>query len=398
MARLLTDWLTSYLEYTSPQEAPTAFHFWTGVATIAAALRRKVHFNQLYYDWSPNFYIILVAPPGVSKSSALSMGMGMLDDIQGIKKGADSLTWQALVQSMEAATEMVQTPDGFLAISCLTFSASELGSLLDPDDRKMLDVLTDLWDGKCGLWERATKTMGGNKVPNPWINMIAGTTPTWIASNFPRQAVGAGFASRCVFVYSEHKHHLMAYPRYTLAKSQNLEHMKELKHKLLRDLEHIAMMQGEFDLTPDAIEWGEGWYAEHHKSPPASLAGDEQFSGYINRKQGHVHKLAMVLSASRNDNLIIDRGTLEAAMRLISELEAAMPEVFRNMNTTDQQSGAIRIIEKVRANGTISKDSLYRMFLRQMGYKEFNEAIDSAIAAKLLKVKMDTSGVFVEVA
>lgn len=386
MQRILPDWLTAYLEYTAKQEAPTAFHFWTGVSTIAAALRRKVWFEQVYYTWSPNFYIIFVAPPGVStKSSAIGIGMHMLDDIQGIKRGADSLTWQSLVQSMENSVEMIQIANGeFLAISCLTFSASELGSLLDPDDRKMLDVLTDLWDGRCGKWERETKTMGSNVIPNPWINIIAGTTPHWIADNFPRQAIGAGFTSRCVFVYAEKKHHLMAYPRYQLQREGNLDKMQELRKHLLHDLEQMAMLQGEYDLTPDAIEWGEAWYKSHHDNPPELLNHDEQFGGYLNRKQGHVHKLAMVLAAAKSNTLIIDKQTLEAAVMLASQLEANMPEVFRHINTAPEQALALNVVDKVRALGPITKGALYRMFVRQMSEKDYNAAIDSAIAAGLI--------------
>jgi hypothetical protein len=388
MPRILPDWIATYLEYTKLQEAPTAFHFWTGVSTIAAALRRKVWFDQMYYLWSPNFYIILVAPPGVStKSSAINIGMKMLDDIQGIKRGADSLTWQSLVQSMENAVEMIQVANGeFLAISCLTFSSSELGSLLDPDDRKMLDVLTDLWDGKSGTWEKHTKNCGSNVIPNPWINIIAGTTPHWIADNFPRQAIGAGFTSRCVFVYAEKKHHLMAYPRYRMVKDNNFAHMQEIKKHLLHDLEQIAMMQGEYDLTPEAIEWGEAWYKAHHEKPPELLDHDEQFGGYLNRKQGHTHKLAMVLAASKSNALVIDKPTLEAAVMLASQLEVNMPEVFKHINTAPGQDLALRVVEKVRTTGPITKGALYRMFVRQMGEKEYNDSLNSAIAAGMLTV------------
>ena len=370
------------------QEAPKSFHFWTGVSTIAAALRRKVWFDQVYYKWSPNFYIILVAPPGIStKSSAINIGMSMLDDIQGIKRGADALTWQSLVQSMEGAVEMIQVENGeFLAISCLTFSASELGVLLDPDDKMMINVLTDLWDGKNGVWNKATKTMGCNTVPNPWINIIAGTTPHWIADNFPSRAIGGGFTSRCVFVYAEKKHHLMAYPRYQMQRDGCFEHMLELRKKLLHDLEQIAMMQGEYDLTPEAIEWGENWYKSHHECPPELLNNDEQFGGYLNRKQGHTHKLAIVLAASKSNALMIDKSTLEAAVTLASQLEANMPEVFKHINTAPSQDLALRVVEKVRTLGPITKGALYRIFVRQMSEKDYNAALDSAIAAGMIQV------------
>jgi hypothetical protein len=71
-------WLKAYLDYTSASEAPDAFHFWTGVSTIAGALRRHVWVEQHIFQWIPNFYIIFVAPAGVAtKSTTLNLGMGL---------------------------------------------------------------------------------------------------------------------------------------------------------------------------------------------------------------------------------------------------------------------------------------------------------------------------------
>ena len=75
-SRKLKNWVDSYLVYSSASEAPDKFHFWTAVSTIAGALRRRVWIPQNYFDWTSNFYIILVAPPGiVSKSTTISIGM-----------------------------------------------------------------------------------------------------------------------------------------------------------------------------------------------------------------------------------------------------------------------------------------------------------------------------------
>lgn len=58
-------WLKTYVHHQRHSEAPTAFHFWSGVSTIAGALRRKVWTDHRYYQYTPNFYILLVAPPGL---------------------------------------------------------------------------------------------------------------------------------------------------------------------------------------------------------------------------------------------------------------------------------------------------------------------------------------------
>lgn len=52
--RKLNDWLKSFIEYASIGEAPLKFYFWTGVSTIAGALRRRVWIDQKNFQWTPN--------------------------------------------------------------------------------------------------------------------------------------------------------------------------------------------------------------------------------------------------------------------------------------------------------------------------------------------------------
>lgn len=391
MARKLRDWLTSYMQYTAKQEAPDAFHFWTGVSTIAGALRRKVYFDQIYFRWSPSFYIILVSPPGVStKSVAMSIGIDILKEIPGVNIGANALTWQSLASELANSAEAIEVEPGvYETHCCLTFCASELGSLLDPQDRKMLDVLVDLWDGRS--WKKTTKTSGKDDIPNPWVNILAGTTPIWLADNLPRTIVGGGFTSRCIFVYAEDKRNLIAYPRYQL----DVDSTRKLREDLVHDLEQISLMIGEFLMEPEAIEWGTDWYERNHREPSSYISGDPQFSGYINRKQNHAHKLAMVISASHTDRLVITKRDLEAAVRILDSLECGLPNVFKAINTTVEQSKMIDIVEKVRATGTILEGALYRLFVNKMGIKEYQEAISSALAAKLIIREQRGAGIYI---
>jgi hypothetical protein len=86
------------MEYASFSEAPKHMHFWTAVSTIAGALRRRVGLTWLIFRWHPNFYIILVAPPGiVSKSHYCWYWNVPLKKVPDIRFGPDVVTWQALV-------------------------------------------------------------------------------------------------------------------------------------------------------------------------------------------------------------------------------------------------------------------------------------------------------------
>lgn len=369
--RLLENWIKSYMSYSSYSEAPDKMHFWVAVSTIAGALRRRVWIDQGYFHWVPNFYIIFVAPPGiVSKSTTLSIGMNLLKQLEGIKFGPDAVTWQALTQALAAANEQVLMDDGnYYPMSCITIAASEFGTFLNPNDREMINVLVDLWDGQIKVWEKLTKTQGADKVENPWINIAACTTPGWIAGNFPEYLIGGGFTSRCVFVYARDKRKLVAYPSRDLPPE-----FLDLQRKLVHDLEAISLLRGPFVLSPQAIEWGTDWYAEHYKSKPKHL-DNERFAGYIARKQTHIHKLAMVLSAAYKNELVIAKQDLEQAAAIVTALEADMPQVFELIGIQGAAKFSAEVLSIVRSNGAISHADLFRLCFKTMGFQDFQNAV-----------------------
>lgn len=389
MPRLCEDWLQSYMYYTQPSESPDSFHFWTGVSTIAGALRRKARFNQITFEWSPNFYIILVAPPGIAaKSTSISIGMSMLEEVKGIVFGPNAMTWQYLPTALAEARVDYPENGGFAPMCCLTFQSSELGTLLDPRDREMIDLLVDMWDGKIGVWKKQTKTQGGDEVVNPWINIIACTTPSWVAENFPKTLVGGGFVSRCIFVYEEKKRQYVAYPK-KLYNSDTIA----LRSRLVHDLGEIAEITGEYELDKEAEEFGEEWYKnhwEHFKS-----VDDRGQQGFAARMQCHAHKLAMVLTAAKNNQRIIRRRELEAACALVENLESKMPKVFKAVDTSRSMAEADKVIEFVEKYGRVRKNVLYKTFMHMFSSTQFEEILTSCIRAGYMVPEQTGSDVFI---
>ena len=174
MTRQFPDWLSAFMDYASYGEAPRHMYFWSGVSAVAGALRRKVWIDQAYFKWFPNFYIVLVAPPGiVSKSTTAGIAMNLLRKVPGIRFGPDVVTWPALISAFAEATEGFELNSEVHVMSALTLESSEFGNLLNPQDKDMVDLLVALWDGKPGTFEKKTKHSGNDSVENPWINLIA---------------------------------------------------------------------------------------------------------------------------------------------------------------------------------------------------------------------------------
>jgi hypothetical protein len=350
----LKDWIPAYLEFTTGTEAPKLMHFWAGVSCIAACLRRKVWIDMKRFQWFPNFYIVFVAPPGIiSKTTTMDMGMDLVKNVPGIKFGPDVVTWQALVTSFAAAQEDFQLGEDFLPMSPLTLASGELGNLLNPQDRDMVNLFISLWDGRKSF-EKITKGSGNDVISAPWINMIGCTTPHWIADNMPSATVGGGFTSRCVFVYADKKEHFIALPD-EHARADHEERAEALRH----DLEHISTaLTGPFALPESTRVWIRDWYQKMWSTHNQRI-DDERLDGYLARKQTHMMKLALILSVSRGDSKVVELEDVVLANTMLESTEEGLDKVFSRIGRSEESLQAERFITFVKRYGKVSYTKAY---------------------------------------
>lgn len=376
-------WLKTYVHHQRHSEAPTAFHFWAGVSTIAGALRRKVWTDHRYYQYTPNFYILLVAPPGIAtKSTTLRQGVDLLRKVRGISFGPQSLTWQALLDSMKQAESTIKLPNGTsMVMSCVHIAVSELGTFMRPENREYLDQLINLYDAQLGELSRKTLGAGETIIINPWLNLIACTTPSWIRDNFPEVLVGGGLASRILFVYADRKQQLVAYPE-KLIKNEEFDLEERC---LIHDLKQIATISGPYILTPDAYEWGEEWYSRMHNGARPEHLSSERFAGYLSRKQAHFHKLAMVIAASERDERSLTSEDLRAAEHYVSALEANMGTVFNAIGVSQTAAVSNEIIGRIRNVKKVQYKQLWQAVAGTIDGRVYKETIQNAIEAGILR-------------
>lgn len=353
--RRCKDWLTSYVNFASHTEAPRIMHFWAGVWALAGVLRRKVWSDQIAFKWYPNFFIIFVAPPGVvSKSTTAGTAERFLRGVPGIKFGPDVVTWPSLVTSFAASCESFEYNGDFVSMSPVNLIASELGNLIDPRNREMVNLFIDLWDGRKQL-EKQTKTSGNDIVDGPWINLLGCTTPHWIADNMSSSTVGGGFTSRCIFVYAEKKEQFIAFPKYHFPTNN-----EQIAADLLHDLEYISMnLCGEYEPDEAGRKWVEAWYKELWTNKPEHLK-DERMEGYIARRQTHLMKVAMVIAASQRDELVLTRADFELAHQMLESVEHDVDKVFAHIGKTEVGQQAERFIDIIKRHGDISYVSAYK--------------------------------------
>lgn len=380
------DWLADFSHYASFGEASPRAMWWVGVSALAGALRRKVWFDQDIFQWSPNFYILLVGPPGaIKKSTSIDIGMNILDQVGGINRGPSTVTWQALIEYIANIKELVVLNNGQdYEMSSVTLALSEFGTLFKSDDADMIVQLTDLWDGKKGKSVKMTKTAGTDIMTNPWVNLIAATTPQWLAKNFSSDLVGGGLAGRFIFLNEKMSDIDRPYPKRCMG---NMAERRAQERRLVEMLTTIASYAGEFDLTEEAYEWGTEWYLKE-RAQLRILGTDSLESGFIVRKQVHLHKLAMIISAAKLQFPVVSLENMLEAEKHLLALDADTRKVFGYVGQSKQTSAAREIVEYLVRNGTVEKRELYRThFFRTMTSEEYDQAINSAVNAELIMIQ-----------
>ena len=383
MPRVLADWIPAFMDYTRGTEAPRRMHFWAAVSAIAGTLRRKVWVDMKRFKWYPSFYVIFVAPPGIiSKTTTMDMSMDLLKRVPGIKFGPDVVTWQALVTRFAECSESFQYGEEWLPMSPLTLASGELGNLINPQDRDMINFYITMWDGR-STFEKVTKGSGTDMIEAPWINMIGCTTPHWIADNMPSATVGGGFTSRCIFVYGDRKENFIAWPdEHTRADHE------DCAQRLVADLEYMSVnLMGEFRITEEARSWGRAWYKRLWTEGCKTIE-DDRLEGYLARKQTHMVKLGMVLSASRGDSLEISIEDLTLANTMLDETEQDLDKVFSRIGRSEDSLQAERFVGFIKRHGKIPYATAYRHIHSHFpDFRDFEGILAGAIRSGVIKME-----------
>lgn len=379
--------MKTYVEWASVTEAPGIMHFWSAVCALSGALRRKVWIDRRTFKWYPSFYVILVAPPGVvTKSSTADLALDMLREVPGINFGPDSITWQSLVTAFAGSCESFLYQDEHYPMSAITLVSSELGLLLNMQDRDMVNLFITLWDGR-RRFDKSTKMNGKDIVEAPWITLLGCTTPPAIAENMPRLAVGGGFTSRCIFVYREEKARLIYDPSQEVA----AEDFEMVRRALVSDLEHISLnLVGPFTETPEAREWEKIWYEDLWQKVYPECSSPIM-RNYLARKQTHLCKLAMILAASRRDSMQLEIEDFEDANGMLISVEPDFEKVFALIGKNEAAMGADRLVEFVKRHRTCTYEEAYHEIHHQFpNFHEFEQILMGVL--QLGKVRMEING------
>lgn len=359
--------IDEYMIYSGVSEAPSVYHKWCGISTVASCVRRQVWIDMGYFKIFTNMYIILVSPPAKSrKGNAINISVDLLMNSRirdkGVSTSADATTREALILSLKEAVHKTTTPEGETNFhSSITIISKELGVFLGNQNTDMLIFLTDIYDA-ADFWKYRTIKRGMDSIENSWLSMLAATTPSWLVSSSAVTAIGEGFTSRVIFIVANDKRKKEAFPE--LSPREILA-----KENVIHDLEIVTDINGKLEFTPQARDFYSDWYKGSNIN---ILDDDPRFAGYLERKPTHVLKIASVFSIAESSDMQIQEYHIKRAIEELKCVEFDMKDAFGGAGKSPDTEEIHYLIDIIKQNKKIYRKDLLRLVMRDISVNKIS--------------------------
>lgn len=378
--RELSNWIDGFLEFTEKKNAPEHFRRWCAYAAIGGVAERRVWTWIMDFQCFPSLYILLMARPGIGKSTLIKVVEKLWAKCPKVRVGPSGMTKAALLDHItEEAHELFYNGSSYRYFP-LCLASDEFGILLPEHNLEILNVFNKLYDADEGMSDRTRKD-GLLVAEKPFLVLLAGTQPDYLGKILPPEAFGMGFTSRIIMVHSTE------WEREKQKLFRRLEHPEILEGKLIHDLKMMQKVVGEFVPSKEGEEWIEDWW---FNKEPQERPTHHLLDSYKERRAPNLVKLSMIASLAESDELVIERRHFEDAHRLLRHAENYMPRVFQEMTTSPDKrhilelhNWAFKASEKT-TDGLISEEELMR---------QISSRVDAHRAKYFLNILIDSGRV-----
>ncbi len=354
------DFFDTYFKYVGVTESPAIYHRWTALSIVGALIGRSVHFPFGHGQIYPNQYMLLTGSPGARKGTAIKIGTNLLSKIQYAhitpNRAAKEAFWGWMAEKDNVDLETLDK-DGFdfdatwggttkekeTKVTEAYIAHDEFLDFIGSGDKDFVTNLTNLWDNLPKYTN--PKTRGDNVfISAPTVNILSGITPSGIADSFTSMALGGGFFSRMLFIYSAPSGRKITFP--------SKPHV-EYEESLIRHLREIEVLQGELVIESEVVEVIEAIY----KGNPGTA--DSRFEFYHERRLTHVLKILIILAATR---LSLTPTAQEAVMAntILYNAELSMSKALGEYGKSKYADVANKIINALNTHGPMTTRQLYK--------------------------------------
>lgn len=366
MPRRLKNWVAEYISYVAPaSESPLSYIFWSAATAISTVLKRNVYVGRGTYKLHPNLFTILVGRPGIGKGTAIKPAINLMKEAKVANTLSGRITIEYVLERLSTGWPVPQTGGSFKIgneSACMIYS-TELSVFLSASPNT-LPILCDIWDFDEGDFEYGTRHKGEFRIKNPCVSLLGGSTQEWLISSIPSSAVGGGFTRRVNFVVANDREKLLPWPV--------VQNHSSVRDNLILDLQSISRLRGEFQFATDVRPLFESCYAVD--SNPTEY-DDEATTSYKTSLWAQVVKLAMCLSASRADDLIITKEDFRKAYDAIMTVAGNVPKVFRGVGESEMAVVTDKVLRFLETKGFANRQEILKALWRDVTHEDLDKIL-----------------------
>lgn len=363
----MSKWLETLLESTKEAEAPSRYFYWSGLAAIASVIRKRIYLQRgPFYRLYPNIYVALVSSrSGLRKGIPIMVAKNLVSDLDSIRVISGCNSIQALIKELSMqktfkSGAVVSEAQGLMI-------SDEFESFITEDPRALtyLTALHNTHEHEA-TWEKRLKGTGLEELKSPCLTLLVASNEALFESMVKQKDIEGGFIARTFIVHESRRKRIndLLYSDEEIA--QLLAEDSAFKEVLSSRLKKIAIMEGRFRLDSHATDFYHAWYEQ------LATEDNEDRTGAVDRLGDQVLKVAMLISISDEDDLIITEEHLKEAVLKSEECLTGTRKISLERNTSEISP----LIEKV--------------------LKEFLRAPDQSITRKKLMINTQIEAVLMD--
>lgn len=375
-----------YFDYVRDTEPPLIYHRWALITAVGAFLGRQFYFpfgsSKLY----SNQYVMLIGNPGTRKSTAIKTAARVLQSAGYDSFAAEKTTKEKFLLDLEGAEdEYSGGSTGRAGSRTGGLSARDVLATMDLDDDSeshdgiprevfvtadefnefvgtgnldflsMLGALWD-WDSETKTYKHRFKNSKSISIYQPTISILGGNTHAGFQAAFPEAAIGQGFLSRLILVYSEPSGRKITFPE---------KPSERIAVELMEQFAHIKKtVHGEATKTVQASTYLDTIYRTW------TDLEDGRFKSYSTRRFVHLLKLCLIVTAMRGSTCI-DTPDVLLANSILHFTEASMPKALGEYGRSRNSIATHNLMTALyEAKKPLTIEELYKVVQRDLDKKD----------------------------
>lgn len=339
------DLFSMYFDLVKDTEPPLIFHRWSLISCLGAMLGRQTWLPFGAFRIFPNQYLMLIGDPGTRKSTAIKLARKMISRAGYSKFAAEKTTKEKFLLDLEGLEDGGDNTVSNSAVMENLFGqgvndlepkevyivADEFNDFMRCGDLEFHSMLGALWDydDETTPYKQRLKNSKSISIYQPTINILGGNTHTGFAEMFPPQAIGQGFLSRMLLVFSEPSSRRIAHPEPLSPEKEKafIELLTEIKTSINGPMAHTTKAKEILSVLYNTYQ---GF-------------ADVRFTSYFTRRYTHLWKLSIICAAVKK-KMTVDVGEIVLANTILTYTEHFMPKALGEFGKAKNADVANKIL------------------------------------------------------